>query len=352
MKKGQTLRLIATLAGFGLIANASAQTAVDLGLSVKWADRNIAASAESDYGNFYAWGETTTKTSFWWTNYQHGDSTAATKYKPVKAPSNEKDDWTNATGIYNNNDKAPERYKGDGFSTGRIIYRTITGLEPSTNYTVTMIAIANVARDLDTNTYAGSGIAYVFANSTEQDIIVGTDAAVSSDKWQNYVYDLTTTSNENGEITIGIANRKKGGQWYIARAVCITPTLNSADDVATKNWGNGWRTPTCIEMNELYTQCTWTWTTRNGRTGYEAKSKVNDNSIFLPAAGVSFDGKTAVINQEGSYMTRSADFEYGHLCTVMNFNEEKVYYTTGNWHDSCTGKGERYRGRSVRAVKD
>lgn len=34
---------------------------VDLGLSVKWATCNVGANSPSDYGNYYAWGETTTK---------------------------------------------------------------------------------------------------------------------------------------------------------------------------------------------------------------------------------------------------------------------------------------------------
>ena len=34
---------------------------VDLGLSVKWATCNIGAPTPGDYGNYYAWGETTTK---------------------------------------------------------------------------------------------------------------------------------------------------------------------------------------------------------------------------------------------------------------------------------------------------
>ena len=33
--------------------------AVDLGLSVKWANMNVGASSEGDYGQFFAWGETT-----------------------------------------------------------------------------------------------------------------------------------------------------------------------------------------------------------------------------------------------------------------------------------------------------
>ncbi len=37
---------------------------VDLGLSVKWATCNVGASSPSDYGNYYAWGETSTKSSY------------------------------------------------------------------------------------------------------------------------------------------------------------------------------------------------------------------------------------------------------------------------------------------------
>ena len=37
---------------------------VDLGLSVKWATCNVGASSPSGYGNYYAWGETSTKSEY------------------------------------------------------------------------------------------------------------------------------------------------------------------------------------------------------------------------------------------------------------------------------------------------
>ena len=39
---------------------------VDLGLSVKWATQNVGASSPSDYGGYYAWGETRTKDNYDW----------------------------------------------------------------------------------------------------------------------------------------------------------------------------------------------------------------------------------------------------------------------------------------------
>ena len=38
--------------------------AVDLGLSVKWATCNVGAESPEDYGNYYAWGETSTKSTY------------------------------------------------------------------------------------------------------------------------------------------------------------------------------------------------------------------------------------------------------------------------------------------------
>ena len=56
--------------------------AVDLGLSVKWANFNIGANAPEVYGNHYAWGEINTKSSYSWNNYlwSNGTEYSLTKY--------------------------------------------------------------------------------------------------------------------------------------------------------------------------------------------------------------------------------------------------------------------------------
>ncbi|MDE7456946.1 MAG: hypothetical protein K2M96_09625 [Prevotella sp.] len=41
---------------------------VDLGLSVKWATCNVGAGSPSDYGGYYAWGETQPKSRYDWDN--------------------------------------------------------------------------------------------------------------------------------------------------------------------------------------------------------------------------------------------------------------------------------------------
>ena len=55
---------------------------VDLGLSVKWATMNVGASSPEDYGDYFAWGETSTKSTYSWSTYKYcnGSETTLTKY--------------------------------------------------------------------------------------------------------------------------------------------------------------------------------------------------------------------------------------------------------------------------------
>ena len=55
---------------------------VDLGLSVKWATCNVGANNPEDYGSYFAWGETTTKSTYNWSTYKwcNGSETTLTKY--------------------------------------------------------------------------------------------------------------------------------------------------------------------------------------------------------------------------------------------------------------------------------
>ncbi|MCF0174769.1 MAG: hypothetical protein HUJ95_05445, partial [Bacteroidales bacterium] len=135
---------------------------VDLGLSVKWASWNVGAKSETDYGSYFAWGETEEKEDYTWDTYTLGtyDSSASPDYGMTK-------------------------YKSTG-----------------------------------------------------------------------------------------------------------PTTLEAADDPATVAWGSKWRSPTLDEIKELFdkTKCERHWGTRKDANGvdvngYTVTSKINGNSIFLPAAG-------------------------------------------------------------------
>lgn len=64
------------------IINVITCKAVDLGLSVKWADRNVGAKSPQDYGDYFAWGETEPKSEYTWATYKfcNGDSRKLNKY--------------------------------------------------------------------------------------------------------------------------------------------------------------------------------------------------------------------------------------------------------------------------------
>ncbi len=57
---------------------------VDLGLSVKWATCNVGASKPEEYGDYFAWGETTSQSNnrYYWDSYKlcKGSYTTTTKY--------------------------------------------------------------------------------------------------------------------------------------------------------------------------------------------------------------------------------------------------------------------------------
>ncbi|MBR5323853.1 MAG: hypothetical protein IKV14_03405 [Muribaculaceae bacterium] len=118
--------------------------------------------------------------------------------------------------------------------------------------------------------------------------------------------------------------------------------LQLSDDAARVNWGGNWRMPTSEEQAELRntSNCTWTWTTKNGVKGYKVTSKKNGNSIFLPAAGCRLDGGLYSAGDYGYYRSSSLGTDDSYYACYLVFNSSYV-----DWNDY-----NRYSGLSVRAV--
>lgn len=127
--------------------------AVDLGLSVKWANMNVGAKKASGFGSYFAWGETKPKDYYSWKTYvwSKGDSQFLTKYSSTDKrislaptddaasanlggkwrmptaeefdelinPDNCKWEWTTQDGV--------NGYKVTGKKTGNSIFLPITG---------------------------------------------------------------------------------------------------------------------------------------------------------------------------------------------------------------------------------
>lgn len=66
----------------GIPTEPTAGDLIDLGLSVKWASCNLGAAEPQDAGDYYAWGETQTKSNYNWSTYllSNGSSNSLKKY--------------------------------------------------------------------------------------------------------------------------------------------------------------------------------------------------------------------------------------------------------------------------------
>ena len=113
---------------------------------------------------------------------------------------------------------------------------------------------------------------------------------------------------------------------------------DSSRDAATANWGGSWRMPTNSELEELKNNCTWTWTTQNGHKGYKVTSKINGQSIFLPAAGYR-RGDTLCLEGTFGYFWSSTPYD--------DYYAYYLYFFEGFQSVICYG---RYDGFSVRPV--
>ena len=322
----------------GNIEKAQPQT-VDLGIGTKWASFNVGATSAEDYGSMFAWGETTTKSSYRWSNYTHANGTAAsvmnigndisnTKYDvasqewgdgwrlptkqelqtlkskctftlttvngikgykvtgpngnsiflPLGGCSYDGKDYVKDTYTYywsgtiddSNNQKANTLYLKSGSGASLIACQRRTG-----------IYVRPVKGDKEDSNpeYVDLGLSTkwatcnVGASSPEESgnlYAWGETATKASYKWSNYTY----------------ANGTASSVVYIGNSIC-----GSQYDAATQKLGSMWRMPTQADITELRTKCTFTATTVNGVKGYTVKGP-NGNSIFLPFAGCSYDGKT------------------------------------------------------------
>ena len=117
-------------------------------------------------------------------------------------------------------------------------------------------------------------------------------------------------------------------------------TLKATDDAASVNWGGTWRMPTIAEWQELENNCSWTQTTLNGVNGYKVKSKVNGNTIFLPAAGSRNGSSLDGDGDAGYYWSSSLNMRYPGGAWRMLFS---------SWATDRVG-GYRYYGCTIRPV--
>jgi hypothetical protein len=146
--------------------------------------------------------------------------------------------------------------------------------------------------------------------------------------WDSYKWMTGGMFSKEGVNKYTIADYHISEVWYDSNGKFIGDNktiLELSDDAANVNWGGDWRMPTIEDRDELRTECTWTWTTKNGVNGYTVTGP-NGNSIFLPAAGYRFGSYLYEAGSDGIYWSSSLYSDYSGCAYSLVFNSDFVDY--------------------------
>lgn len=156
--------------------------------------------------------------------------------------------------------------------------------------------------------------------------------------WKTYkYYNVSTYLEETGWITKYCNNSDYGYNGFTD----ALSMLKYEDDYANAKLGGLARIPTSKEWKELKQNCDWQWTARNGINGYLVTSRINGNSIFLPASG-QIEYKQDYLNEKGYYWASDLHPLYSPDIYVF-----EIYSDRAN-----TSSLSRHIGLTVRAVED
>ena len=125
-------------------------------------------------------------------------------------------------------------------------------------------------------------------------------------------------------------------------------------DVAHVKWGGNWRMPTVEDFQDLFCFCQRKWTTLNGVNGRKFTSRINGNSIFLPAAGLIWSSDIDDVGCEGWYWS-SSQRQFKSACAyALNFDSEYAdgRNLIGGRYEGWNDYGNRCEGLSVRPVSE
>lgn len=312
--------------------------AVDLGLSVKWAPYNIGAKQAHEYGNYYAYGETSTKDSYSNDNYSaptnknsfgniiSTDSDVATKAwgKNWRMPSSEeiaelrKCNWeeteingvkglkitsrTNgnsiflpAAGIYTDNKLYEHNNKG--------FYRSGDNRRADFDYFTNP--------DGDHYGFSVRAVLSAAGEQTSNITIPEENEAIDlglSTKWAPYNIGASNAYGFGNYYAFGElepkTNYTKENYTEPTEFNCEGGIEMSNSDVATVKWGKNWKMPSAADINELFERCTIRLTKYEGILGYEFEGP-NGNTMFLPFGGFMDDYKPSEKGMEAFHYWNS-----------------------------------------------
>ena len=331
--------------------------AIDLGLSVQWCDRNVGATSVEGLGSYFAWGETESKETYYWSTYAYGSSEnnvtdigmnisgtqydAATKMlgdgwrMPTRAEFIEmknKCTWEKAmvNGVGGHRGTAPNgnsiffaaqggtKYSADYVSSEDYFYgwtanRCYTKKAYADCYFFGKYQDGSVNPTLGTERERGYGGLQVRAVKGQP----------YSDAESNYTKSGTLSGHDYVDLGLSVkwatCNLGADNPWDYGDYYAWTSSMST--------WGSSWRMPTKAEMEELLT-CKIEWTIYHNTGGYRITGP-NGRSIFLPAAGMTFNAGGSVydIDEEAiywssTYSASSNAYEFYVSCNVHTYGHQ------------------------------
>lgn len=320
---------------------------VDLGLpsGLMWATCNIGAMSPEEFGNYYSWGETCTKSTYDIKNCKTIELVNTTQLEEV----DRKENFTDvAKASWGNNWRLPsladiEELKNiciwSAETQNGIKGSKVTG--PNGN---SIFLPACGYMNVSTQNSVGESGFYLsstpFGSNEAKSYLLfcGEDIATPMNfpRWPGYsvrpVYQPNPTTKEPkyvdlglsvkwAECNLGAALPHDHGYYYSWGETCTkfdyseeTSKINGQDindisgnlnyDAAAATLGKNWRMPTKYEIEELVNKCKWQPMIQNGIDGCKVIG-LNGNSIFIPTSGCIDLYTQEMIGEVGAYHSSS-----------------------------------------------
>lgn len=91
-------------------------------------------------------------------------------------------------------------------------------------------------------------------------------------------------------------------------------------DVAHVRLGGLWRIPSFEQITELVNNCLFEWIFVNNTPGGLFTSIYNDQSIFLPAAGLRHNSESGCFHSDGRYWSCTPGRDFNHIACALNLD--------------------------------
>ena len=361
---------------------------VDLGLpsGTLWATCNVGANAPEEYGDYFAWGETSPKDVYNWSTYQHYEGDAATANWGDEWRMPTKEEWQELLDNTANKWTTQNGVNGRLFtgSNGNSLFLPAAGFrwDDALNYAGSYGYYWSSSLDTDSQNdawlfdlYSDYYGMYSLYRGYGQSVRAVRSASAGDDHayidlglpsgllWATCNVGANAPEEYGDYFAWGETQPKEIYNWstykycmggsYTLTKYCNDPhygyngftdnltILLPEDDAATANWGDEWRMPTKEEWEELLDNTTVTWTQQNGVNGRLFTGN-NGNSLFLPAAGYRGSSELYDVGSDGYYWSSLLDTFYPIWAYTFYFDS---YYYDVDY------SSYRDFGRSVRAVR-